>query len=177
MSFLEKLRSQSLEGERPADPWLAPLQRVRGKVEFDGQERVSSQTVLDVLEVPQRQTHSGDVPAPGEVDGGVGLDGRACPRPHARRLQGAGARVRAPRFHFKPLVKNGAAEWSFGLSARARRAVYGQRDFISAEPKCRARITAAVTNRQLSQTALAAALTDGVATVIGLSPVTILHQI
>jgi hypothetical protein len=53
MSFLEKLRAQSLEVERPADPWLAPLQRVRGKVEFDGQERVSTQTLLDVLEVPQ----------------------------------------------------------------------------------------------------------------------------
>ena len=59
MSFLEKLRSQSLEVERPADPWLAPLQRIRGKVEFDGQERVSSQTVLDVLEVPQRKRTAG----------------------------------------------------------------------------------------------------------------------
>jgi hypothetical protein len=34
------------------DPWLAPLQRVRGKVEFDGLERVSSQSLLDMLEVP-----------------------------------------------------------------------------------------------------------------------------
>jgi hypothetical protein len=59
MSLLEKLRSESLEAERRDDPWLAPLQRIRGKVEFDGQERVSSQTVLDVLEVPQRQRTAG----------------------------------------------------------------------------------------------------------------------
>jgi hypothetical protein len=38
--------------QSPGDPWLAPLRRVRGKVEFDGQERVSSQTLLDMLEVP-----------------------------------------------------------------------------------------------------------------------------
>ena len=59
MSLLQKLRSERLEAERPADPWLAPLQRVRGKVEFDGHERVSSQTVLDLLEVPQRQRTAG----------------------------------------------------------------------------------------------------------------------
>jgi hypothetical protein len=43
----------------PADPWLAPLQRVRGKVEFDGLERVSSQALLDMLEVPQRSRTAG----------------------------------------------------------------------------------------------------------------------
>jgi hypothetical protein len=46
-----------LPGEAPAGPWLAPLQRVRGKVEFDGLER--SQTLLDVLEVPQRSRTAG----------------------------------------------------------------------------------------------------------------------
>jgi hypothetical protein len=45
--------------EPPADPWLGPLQRVRGKVEFDGLERVSSQTLLDMLEVPQRSRTAG----------------------------------------------------------------------------------------------------------------------
>jgi len=59
MSLLGKLRSEILAVELPVDPWLAPLQRVRGKVEFDGLERVSSQTVLDVLEVPQRQRTAG----------------------------------------------------------------------------------------------------------------------
>src|SRR6187402_2091637 len=59
MSLLGKLQEARAELEVPADPWLAPLQRVRGKVEFDGQERVSSQTVLDVLEVPQRSRTAG----------------------------------------------------------------------------------------------------------------------
>lgn len=59
MSLLEKLKEARAILEAPADPWLAPLQRVRGKVEFDGQERVSSQTVLDMLEVPQRSRTAG----------------------------------------------------------------------------------------------------------------------
>ena len=59
MSLLEKLREESLAVNCPGDPWLAPLQRVRGKVEFDGLERVSSQTLLDVLEVPQRSRTAG----------------------------------------------------------------------------------------------------------------------
>src|SRR3954452_1095418 len=59
MSLLGKLRAENLEAERPADPWLAPLQRVRGKVEFDGLERVSSQTLLDVLQVAQRSRTAG----------------------------------------------------------------------------------------------------------------------
>jgi hypothetical protein len=37
-----------------ADPWRLALARVRGKVDFyDQLERVSSQTLLDLLEVPQ----------------------------------------------------------------------------------------------------------------------------
>jgi len=48
-----------LEFEQPADPWRLRLERLRGKVEFDGQERLSSQTVLDVLEVPQRSRTAG----------------------------------------------------------------------------------------------------------------------
>jgi hypothetical protein len=56
---LGKLRAERFASEVPADPWLAPLQRVRGKVEFDGMERVSSQTLLDMLEVPQRSRTAG----------------------------------------------------------------------------------------------------------------------
>jgi hypothetical protein len=59
MSLLERLRVASMAVEQPADPWLAPLQRVRGRVEFDGLERVSTQTLLDVLEVPQRNRTAG----------------------------------------------------------------------------------------------------------------------
>ena len=59
MSLLGKLRDAAIEAERPDDPWLAPLQRIRGKVEFDGLERVSTQTLLDILQVPQRQRTAG----------------------------------------------------------------------------------------------------------------------
>jgi hypothetical protein len=42
------------------DPWRLMLERVRGKVDFyDGLERVSSQTLLDLLEVPQRNRTAG----------------------------------------------------------------------------------------------------------------------
>ena len=37
--------------QSPADPWLAPLQRVRGKIGDDGIERISTQTLFDYLEV------------------------------------------------------------------------------------------------------------------------------
>jgi hypothetical protein len=59
MSLLGQLKIASAEIECPADPWLAPLQRVHGKVEFDGMERVSSQALLDMLEVPQRSRTAG----------------------------------------------------------------------------------------------------------------------
>src|SRR6059058_1253294 len=59
MSLLGKLHVASTAVERPTDPWLAPLQRVRGKVEFDGLERVSTQTLLDMLEVPQHGRTAG----------------------------------------------------------------------------------------------------------------------
>src|SRR5260370_30038387 len=61
MSLLGKLKSANatIAAEQSADPWLAPLQRVRGKVEFDGHERVSTQTLLDVIDVPQRSRTPG----------------------------------------------------------------------------------------------------------------------
>jgi hypothetical protein len=43
-----------------ADPWLPRLERVQGKVDFyDRVERISSQTLLDLLEVPQRNRTAG----------------------------------------------------------------------------------------------------------------------
>ncbi len=61
VSFLEKLQvaKGALTEHASANPWLAPLQRVRGKVDFDGLERVSTQTLLDMLEVPQRSRTAG----------------------------------------------------------------------------------------------------------------------
>jgi hypothetical protein len=59
VSLLGKLREERLAVEQPADPWLAPLQRVRGRIEFDGLERISTQKLMDILEVPQRQRTAG----------------------------------------------------------------------------------------------------------------------
>jgi hypothetical protein len=60
MSFLEKL--ERAKGEvivRDADPWRAPLERLHGQIGDDGVERVTTQAVMDVLEVPQRARRSG----------------------------------------------------------------------------------------------------------------------
>jgi len=60
MSFLRKLEMAAVEAiARDADPWRLPLERVRGKTDFDGLERVSTQTVLDLLEIPQRHRRAG----------------------------------------------------------------------------------------------------------------------
>lgn len=60
MSFLAKLHAAEAElTAQNSDPWRLRLERVRGKVGFDGLERVSTQTILDVLEVPQRQRTAG----------------------------------------------------------------------------------------------------------------------
>jgi hypothetical protein len=59
VSVLGNLKEARAALDVPADPWLACLQRVCGKVEFDGLERVSSQTLLDMLEVSQRSRTAG----------------------------------------------------------------------------------------------------------------------
>ena len=60
MSWLSKLEKAKVEmAARNGDPWRLPLERVRGKIDYDGLERVSSQTLLDMLEVPQRSRGAG----------------------------------------------------------------------------------------------------------------------
>ena len=60
MSWLSKLQEAKAEiAARNVDPWRLPLERVHGKIDFDGLERLSSQTLLDVLEVPQRSRTAG----------------------------------------------------------------------------------------------------------------------
>jgi len=39
---------------RNADPWRLRLERLRGKIGDDGIERVTTQTLFDILEIPQR---------------------------------------------------------------------------------------------------------------------------
>jgi hypothetical protein len=60
MSFLQKL--EHAKGEvvvRDADPWRPPLERLHGQIGDDGVERVTTQRVMDILEVPQRARRSG----------------------------------------------------------------------------------------------------------------------
>jgi hypothetical protein len=58
--FVELLREVSRESKRhSADPWRLRLERVRGEVGYDGIERITSQTLFDQLEVPQRGRHAG----------------------------------------------------------------------------------------------------------------------
>jgi hypothetical protein len=56
-SWMARLKSaQAVEAalSEPEDPWLAPLSRVKGKIDyFDTMERVSTQRLLDHLQVPQ----------------------------------------------------------------------------------------------------------------------------
>ena len=62
LTFRERLREEAAKAAAaaPADPWLLRLERVRGKVDFyDRLERVSSQMLLDLLEVPQRNRTAG----------------------------------------------------------------------------------------------------------------------
>ena len=55
MSWLSKLQEANVEmAARNGDPWRLPLERMRGQIDFDGLERVTSQKILDLLEIPQR---------------------------------------------------------------------------------------------------------------------------
>jgi hypothetical protein len=60
-SFIELLRqsrAKALAGN--ADPWHLRLGGLRGKKWDDGIERISTQTVFDILEVPHRSRTAGN---------------------------------------------------------------------------------------------------------------------
>ena len=59
MSFLERMKAAQAEAAQPIDPWRLRLERVRGTTGFDGLERISSQKLLDILEVEQRKRTAG----------------------------------------------------------------------------------------------------------------------
>jgi hypothetical protein len=59
VSLLERLRIAAIEAEQAADPWRRHLEPVRGKIGDDGLERVSTQTLLDILDLPQRSRAAG----------------------------------------------------------------------------------------------------------------------
>jgi hypothetical protein len=60
MSWLGKLEKAKAEMvARNADPWCLRLERIRGQVGDDGIERISTQMLFDILEVPQRSRRAG----------------------------------------------------------------------------------------------------------------------
>ena len=55
MTFVEQLRLAIAEqAARNIDPWLAILSTVHGQIDNKGCEQISTQFLLDILEVPQR---------------------------------------------------------------------------------------------------------------------------
>jgi hypothetical protein len=60
MPFIETLRQAREQGRKTAkDPWHLRLEGLRGKKWDDGIERISTQTVFDILEVPHRSRGAG----------------------------------------------------------------------------------------------------------------------
>jgi hypothetical protein len=59
MSFLEVLRKSRNQAQAPVDPWRLRLERARGKVDYNGLEFISTQSLFDFLEVPQRARTAG----------------------------------------------------------------------------------------------------------------------
>ena len=62
LSFRERMKKEADKSAaaETADPWQLTLARVHGKIDFyDGLERISSQTLLDLLEVRQRNRTAG----------------------------------------------------------------------------------------------------------------------
>ena len=60
VSWITRMREAQAEmAARNADPWRLRLEQLRGKDSGDGIERISTQAVFDILEVPQRNRGAG----------------------------------------------------------------------------------------------------------------------
>lgn len=60
MSWLEKLHEEQQKlAAQDGVPWRLPLERLHGKIGDDGLERVTTQLLFDILEVPQRSRGAG----------------------------------------------------------------------------------------------------------------------
>jgi hypothetical protein len=94
MSFINTLK-KSLEEvhAKRADPWHLRLEAARGKVGDDGVERISTHTLFDILEVPQRRRNAGACTT-GETHARAWLGSDQGAWTHPWRLQGSGARIR-----------------------------------------------------------------------------------
>ena len=59
LTSAEKLEIARANCGRNTDAWQTRLERVRGQIDADGIERVTTQTLFDVLEIPQRNRRAG----------------------------------------------------------------------------------------------------------------------
>ena len=60
MAWITKLHEADAKlAAQGADPWSLRLERVRGQIGDGGIERISTQTLFDILEVPQRSRRAG----------------------------------------------------------------------------------------------------------------------
>ena len=59
MSFIASLREGIKKAQAPKDPWQLRLEGLRGKRWEDGIERISTSTIFDILEVPQKSRNAG----------------------------------------------------------------------------------------------------------------------
>jgi hypothetical protein len=59
MSWLSRMREHAEMATRNADPWRLRLEHIRGKVGGNNVERIGTQAIFDVLEVPQNNRRAG----------------------------------------------------------------------------------------------------------------------
>ncbi len=60
MAFITLLQEAKARAQaQPTDPWSMPIARLKGQTGSDGVERISTQAVLDLLEVPQKERKRG----------------------------------------------------------------------------------------------------------------------
>jgi hypothetical protein len=55
----EMLAQEAKMRAQESEPWRLPLERLQGTVGADGIERISTQAVFDVLQIPQRSRGAG----------------------------------------------------------------------------------------------------------------------
>ena len=99
LTFRERMREEAAKSAAAenTDPWRLTLERIRGKVDFyDGSERVSSQTLLDLLEVPQRNRTAGTFRRVAKAMAELGWTAVRVRDLDPRRIPGDSKRILAP---------------------------------------------------------------------------------
>ena len=68
-TFVERLRQAEAKSAAAeiVDPWRLTLERVHGKIGDDGIERITTQLLFDILEVPQRSRGAGACRRPAKL--------------------------------------------------------------------------------------------------------------